>query len=264
MLCIAYGIVHRFAVHLHAHYLLCMVGGGQADGSDAAVGIQHHFFAGEMRRVHRKAVQHFGLGVVDLIKAAWADGIGLAAEGIQNESLAVQHLFRFTQHHAGSAAVHILHDGGDGHTLLFCLGQQGFDKVLGTRQHRLSRHQHHHHLPGHNTAPQQAVTQKAGALILIKRLVMAGARCRTHSQHGLIQHFVLQKAAFHRQHLVAVCRVDAGGKFSTPAGGKGGDHLVPIVVRRFHAPDVLHRAESAQQLFHGLFFLFQLCGVVHA
>ena len=42
----------------------------------------------------------------------------------------------------------------------------------------VSRHQHHHHLPGHNTAPQQAVTQKAGALILIKRLVMAGARCR--------------------------------------------------------------------------------------
>ena len=241
-----------------------MVGGGQADGSDAAVGIQHHFFAGEMRRVHRKAVQHFGLGVIDLIKAAWADSIGLAAEGIQNEALAVQHLFHIAQHHAGFAVIHVLDDGGDGHALLSGFGQQGFNKVLGTRQHRLSRHQRHHHLPGHNTPPQQAVTQKAGALILIKRLVMAGARCRTHGQHGLVQHFVLQKAAFHRQHLVAVCRVDAGGKFSTPAGGKGGDDLVPIVVRRFHAPDVLHRAESAQQLFHGLFFLLQLCGVVHA
>ena len=44
VLCIANGVVHGVAVHLHAHYLLCMIGGGQADGSDAAVGIQHHFF----------------------------------------------------------------------------------------------------------------------------------------------------------------------------------------------------------------------------
>ena len=79
VLCIAYGIVHRFAVHLHAHYLLCMVGGGQTDGANAAVGIQHHLLAGQLRSLHRKVVQHFGLGVVDLIKAARADGIGLAA-----------------------------------------------------------------------------------------------------------------------------------------------------------------------------------------
>lgn len=146
-----------------------------------------------MRRVHRKAVQHFGLGMIDLVKTARAERIRLAAKLVQNESLAVQHLFHIAQHHAGFAVVHVLDDGGDGHALLSGFGQQGFDKVLGTRQHRLSRHQHHHHLPGHNTPPQQAVTQKAGALILIERLVMAGARCRTHGQHGLIQHFVLQR-----------------------------------------------------------------------
>ena len=198
-----------------------MVGGGQADGSDAAVGIQHYLFSGQLCGVHRKAVQYFGLGVVDLVKAAWADGIGLAAEGIQNEALAVQHLFRFTQHYAGPAAVHVLYDGGDGHALPSGFGQQCFDKVFGSRQHRLGRYQHHHHLPGHDAPPQQAVTQKAGALILIERLVMAGARRCAHSQHGLVQHFVLQKAAFHRQHLMAVCRVNAGSKFSTPASGKG-------------------------------------------
>ena len=181
MLCIANGIVHGVTVQFHTHHLLCVVGGGQADGSDAAVGIQHHFFAGEMRRVHRKAVQHFGLGMIDLVKTAWAERIRLAAKLVQNEALAVQHLFHIAQHHAGFAVVHVLDDGGDGHTLLSGFGQQGFDKVPGTRQHRLSRHQHHHHLPGHNTAPQQAVTQKAGALILIERLVMAGARCRTAS-----------------------------------------------------------------------------------
>ena len=78
----------------------------------------------------------------------------------------------------------------------------------------------------------------------------------------LIQYLVLQKAAFHRQHLVAVCRVDAGGKFSTPAGGKGGNHLVAVMVRVFHAADGVHRAVFAQQFFHGGFLLLQLLGIV--
>jgi len=202
--------------------------------------------------------------VVDLVKAAGAQRIGLAAEGIQNESLAIQYLFHIAQHYTGLAGVHILYDGGNGHALFFCLSQQSLDKVFCAGQHGLRRYQHYHHLPGHDAPAQQAVAYKASALIFVKGLVMAGVRRHTHCQHGFIQHFVLQKAAFHRQRLMAVCRVDAGGEFSTPAGGKGGDHLIAVVVRLLCAPDGVHRAVFAQQPAHILFFFLQLVCVLHA
>ena len=202
--------------------------------------------------------------MVDLVKAAGAEGIGLAAEGVQNVALTVQNPLHLAQHHAGLAIVHILHDGGDGQVLLFRLGQQRFDKVLCTGQHRLRRYQHHHHLPALHAPAQQTVAHKAGALVFVIGLIAAGNGRRTHGLHGLIQHFILQQAAFHRQHLVAVRRIDAGREFSTPAGGKGGDHLVPIMIRLLHAPDGVHRTEFAQQLFHGIFLCFQLRGVVHS
>ena len=66
-----------------------MVGGGQSDGADAAVGVQHHFVSGQLGGIYGKAVQHRRLHRVHLIKAAGAEGVGLAAEGIQNEALAV-------------------------------------------------------------------------------------------------------------------------------------------------------------------------------
>ena len=215
-----------------------------------------------MRRFHSQTVQHLGLAVVDLVKAAGAEGIGLAAEGIQNITLAIQHLFGLSQHHAGLAGVHVLHHGGHGHAPLLGFCQQGAHKVPGTRQHRLGRHQYYHHLPGGHAPAQQAVAHKAGALVLIVGLVAAGNGRRTHGLHGLVQHFVLQQAAFHRQHLVTVRCVDAGGEFSTPAGGEGGDHLVAVMVRVLHAPDGVHRAVLAQQLFHGGFLLLQLFGIV--
>ena len=262
VLCVADGVLHGVAVQLHTHDLFCVVGSRQADGADAAVGVQHHFFPGEMRRFHSQTVQHLGLAVVDLVKAAGAEGIGLAAEGIQNIPLAIQHLFRITQHDAGLAGVHVLHHGGHGHAPLLGFCQQGPHEVLGSGQHGLRSDQHHHHLPGGNAPAQQAVAHKPGALVLIVGLVAAGDGRRTHGLHGLVQHFVLQQAAFHRQHLVTVRCVDAGGEFSTPAGGKGGNHLVAVMVRVFHAADGVHRAVLAQQLFHGGFLLLQLFGIV--
>ena len=201
-------------------------------------------------------------GMIDLIKAARADGVGLAAEGIQNESLAVQHLFRLAQHHAGLAAVHVLHHGGHGHAALRRFCQQCLYKVLGPRQHRLRRHQHHHHLPGGYAPPQQTVAHKAGTFVLVVGLVAADVGGNPHRLHGLVQHLVLQQAAFHRQHLMAVCRVDAGGQLSTKAGGKGGDHLIAVVVGLLHAPDGVHRAVFTHQSTHFFFLLFQLCGIV--
>ena len=90
---VADGIVHRIPVELHAHHLLCPVGGSQADGADAAVGIQHDLSAGQLGGLHGQTVEHRRLHRVHLIEAAGAERVGLAAEFIQNEPLAVEHLF---------------------------------------------------------------------------------------------------------------------------------------------------------------------------
>ena len=44
--------------------------------------------------------------------------------------------------------------------------------------------------------------------------------------------------------------------------GKGGDHLIAVVVRLLHAPDGVHRAVFAQKSPHFFFLLFQLFGII--
>ena len=259
---VAYGVLYGVPVQLHSHHLLCPVCGGETNGADAAVGVQHHLFAGELCRLHRQTVQHLGLDGVHLIKAPGAEGVGPAAESVQNVPLAVEHLFCFPQHHAGLAAVEVLHHGGDGDPPFFCFCQQRLDKVLCPGQHRLRRHQHHHHLSRCHAPAQQAVTQKPGALVLVVGLVAAGVGGGTHRLHGLIQHLILQQAAFHRQYPVAVGGVDAGGEFSTGSRGKGGDHLIAVVPWLCHTPDGVHRTIPPHKGTNLIFLLFQLGGVV--
>ena len=184
--------------------------------------------------------------------------VGLAAEFIQNEPLAVEHLFLLAQHDAGAAGVVVLHDGRHGDLPLFSLCQQGADKVLCAGQNGLGRDQHHHHLPGGGAPAQQAVAEQAGALVFPERLITAGrCRCADGFQHG-VQHLVFQQAALHRKHLMGPGGIDAGHEFSTLPGGKGRDHLIPIVVGSLHPPDGVHRAVSAQQGADFFLFLLQL------
>ena len=193
VLCVADGIPDSVPVQLYAHHLLCPAAGGQTDGANAAVGIQHHLFAGQAGGFHSQTIQHLGLVMVDLVEAPGAQGIGLAAEGIQNETLAVERLFLFAQHHAGAAGVVVLHHGGHGDMALFGFGQQGADKVFCPGQNRLGCYQYHHHLPGHHAAPQQAVAEQAGAFVLVEGLVAAGVGGGADGQHHLVQYLVLQK-----------------------------------------------------------------------
>ena len=104
MFCVADGVPHGVAVAFDADDLPGLVGGCQADGADAAVGVQHGLCSGELSSLDGKAVEDSGLDGVHLIEAAGADGIGAAAERIQNKALAVQHLFVLAQHGAGSFA----------------------------------------------------------------------------------------------------------------------------------------------------------------
>ena len=105
------------------------------------------------------------------------------------------------------------------------------------------------------------MAEQAGAFVLVEGLVAAGVGGGADGQHHLIQHFILQKAALHRQHLVGAGRVDAGGEFSTGGGGKGGNHFIAVVVGGFHPPDRGDRAVFAQQGADVGLFLFELCGV---
>ena len=261
VLCVADGVPDGVPVHFHAHNLPGLIGGRQADGADAAVGVEDDFFAGEVGGIDGQPVEYGGLDGVHLIEAAGAEGVGLAAEGVEDEALAVEDFFVLAQNDAGAAGIVVLYDGGDGDVPLFGLGQQGFHEVLRAGQHGLGRDQHHHHLTGGDAPAEQAVAEQAGAFVLVEGLVAAGVGGGADGQHHLIQHFILQKAALHRQHLVGAGRVDAGGEFSTGGGGKGGNDLVAVVVGRFHPPDGGDRAVFAQQGADVGLFLFELCGV---
>lgn len=90
VLCVADGVPDGVPVHFHAHHLPGFVRGRQADGADAAVGVEDDFFAGEVGGIDGQPVEHGGLDGVHLIEAAGAEGVGLAAEGVKDEALAVE------------------------------------------------------------------------------------------------------------------------------------------------------------------------------
>ena len=259
---VANGVPHGVPVELDAYHLLGLAGGREADGANAAVGVQHGLFSGQAGGIHGQSVEHRRLHRVDLVEAAGAQGIGLAAESVQNEALAVQHFFGLAQHNAGLAGVVILHHGGHRDAARFGFFQEITDEVLGTGQNGLSRDQYHHHLPGGNGPTEQTVTEQAGAAVLVVGLVAAAIGRRPDSQQHLVQHFVFQQAALHGQHFVGAGRIDAGGELPARCRGKGGNDLVAVVVGDIHPPDGVHGAVFAQQGADGAFFLFELCGVV--
>ena len=61
-----------------------------------------------MRRVHRKAVQHFGLGVIDLVKLRGLSAYVLPQSSSRMKPLPYSTFFHISQHHAGFAVVHVL------------------------------------------------------------------------------------------------------------------------------------------------------------
>ena len=83
-----------------------------------------------MGGIYGQPVEHGGLDGVHLIEAAGAEGVGLAAEGVEDEALAVEDFFVLAQNDAGAAGIVVLYDGGDGDAPLFGLGQQAFTKFF--------------------------------------------------------------------------------------------------------------------------------------
>ena len=58
VLCVADGVPDGVPVHFHAHHLPGLVRGRQADGADAAVGVEDDFFAGEVGGIDGQPVEN--------------------------------------------------------------------------------------------------------------------------------------------------------------------------------------------------------------
>ena len=110
---VADGIPDGGGILFYPDDLLGVRGGDHPNGADTAVGIQHPLLAGQAGGFDRAAVQHLGLGGVDLVKGPGRDAEAHTAQGIPDEAGPVECLFPVAQQHAGAAVIHILHDGGD-------------------------------------------------------------------------------------------------------------------------------------------------------
>ena len=97
VLCVADGVPDGVPVHFHAHHLPGLVRGRQADGADAAVGVEDDFFAGEVGGIDGQPVEHGGLDGVSPDRSCGAEGRSLAAEGVEDEALAVEDFFVLAQ-----------------------------------------------------------------------------------------------------------------------------------------------------------------------
>jgi len=230
--------------------------GTQPDGADAAVGVHHRFPPCQVRQRQGLAVQHLGLGVVDLVKTAGGDGKPQPAQGIQNRTGTVKHLFPVAQHGAGSGRVDVMHHRyhpGRG------LAQRPAE-IAAARQFRARRDQGDQHLAVLG-GTQHHMAQQAGAPVLVVGGPPAGA-----GQHHLqraVEYLLLEQAVAAGQHPMGALGIQTANQLS-PAHGKAGDGLIAVVPGFGHAAHRRHRGKTAQQGLQPCLFLGQLLGIGHA
>ena len=158
------GVLHRVGVQLHPQHLSgAVLGRHQADGADAAVGVQHLLLAGELRELHGLAVEHLCLHGVDLVEGLGRDAEPAAAQLVHNVPRAVEDLLPLPQHQGGALVVDVLQNGGNLRVEL----PQLCHKVLFGGEHRGARHQHHHHLARGEPPLYQHMAQEAPAGVLV-------------------------------------------------------------------------------------------------
>ena len=86
LFCVLNGLGH----HFRADDRPGLTGHGEADGTDAAVEVQHCLTAEELGKLGRLAVENFGLVGVDLVEGGHRQPEGQAAQGIHQEVLPPQ------------------------------------------------------------------------------------------------------------------------------------------------------------------------------
>lgn len=239
MPCVGGGVLDGVRVALHADDLPRVGRGAQADGADAAVGIDHGLFAGQLCGVQRGAVKHLGLLRVDLVKTAGRDGKLQPAQRVQHKTGAIEDLFAVAQHGAAECRVDILHDTDDPRRFF----AQCRAEITAAGQLRPRRDQCDQHLPLAGAA-QHHVAQKTGALVLIKGGVAAGAGGILHGGQCTVEHLVLQQAVGGRQHLVRALGIQPADQLAL-LGGKAGNRLVAVVPWLGHRAQRGHRGKAA-------------------
>ena len=123
---VCYRVVHRVAVYLDADDLLCLIRGAEADGADAAVGVEHGLGSGETGKADGGGIELLGLDGVYLIERAGGDAEALAAEHVLDIAAAVDDFLARAEDDRAEAVVDIENDGGD----LRVLFQQLLEKGL--------------------------------------------------------------------------------------------------------------------------------------
>ena len=256
---VADGIPYGGGILFHPDDLSGSLGGKNADGADAAVGVQHPFPAGQSGGLDSAPVQHLGLGGIDLVERAGRDTESFAAKDIADRTGTVQDLFPVAQQNAGFAAVDILYDGGD----LRMLPQQRLDEVRTGGKNGGGGDQHHHDLPGVNAAAHQHVPQKAGAGVLI---VGEQPKVRQQPADGDDNggsDLVLIQAVVNIDNAVAALLVGAGDDTPGAIQAKGGLHLIAVVAGTVGAQNGQDPAEPGKMPLCEFLLIGQLLLVGH-
>lgn len=256
---VAHGVPHGGGILFHPDDLSGPLGGKDADGADAAVGVQHPFPAGQSGGLDGAPVQHFGLGGIDLVERAGREAESFAAKGIADRTGTIQDLFPVTQQNAGFTAVDILYDGGD----LRMFPQQCLDEVGAGGKNGGGGDQHHHDLPGVNAAAYQHVPQKAGAGVLIVGEQPKARQQPADGDDNGGRDLVLIQAAVNIDDTVAALLVGARDDASGAVQAKGRLHLIAVVAGVVGTQDGQDPAEPGKMPLYKFLLIVQLLLVGH-
>ncbi len=256
------------------------LGGHQADGARAAVGIDHRLRPREPGQADGLVVEHLGLRGVHLVERLRRDAEAETAQRIQNEPRAVEHALLLAEDHIGGPRVHVLHDGGDlGHAAHeFAAEGLRRGELVAVGDHR---DQHLARLVAH---PHHGVTHEAGAGVLIVGLHAPAGHDVADGQGDALGRFVLDGTGIGGNEAMAArcvhAREDvvagqpgiaalplAAGSPRFPLGGRiGRDDLVAVVEGLFHADNRQHRigrSKALEERGHALLLGRQLRLVGH-
>lgn len=247
-------VAHGVAVIFHADYARGVPAGEDADRAGAAVGVHDGLFAGQPGVVERRAVEHLRLHGVDLIKRARRDAEREVPELLADIARPIEHLAVGPEHKARLPGVDVLHDGRDVRVPL----QQRAHEVALAGQHAVRRHEHDEDLPAAPAAPHEHVPQRAAAGFLVIGTDLEALEQAADRDNDLVCDRVLDHAVADRHDPVRGRLVHARDDLPLPIDAESGLHLVAVVVGIFHADDLLHVAEAAEQADGRRLFEMQL------
>ena len=125
-------------------------------------------------------------------------------------------------------------------------------KAAPCRKNRGSSHQHHHHLTAGKAGAHQQMPQQSGFTVLIIRQQLALLHDGSHRARNLVRLAVLNQAALHRYHPMAVFLINARDDLSAPVHAKADMAFVAVAPRLYHPNDLIELGSFVDVAFHQL------------